>query len=48
LVALAGVCEALAELGGGFAVAEKAEGAEVVEVALTSSFGHRANVVGVP
>jgi hypothetical protein len=38
----------LAELGGGFAVAEEAEGAEVVEVALAAAFGYRADVVGVP
>jgi hypothetical protein len=37
-----------AELGGGFAVAEEAEGPEVVEVALASAFGHGADVVGVP
>jgi hypothetical protein len=35
-------------LGCGFAVAEEAEGAEVVEVALAAAFGHRADVVGVP
>jgi hypothetical protein len=35
-------------LGGGFAVAEEAEGAEVVEVALAAAFGDWANVVGVP
>jgi hypothetical protein len=35
-------------LGGGFAVAEQAEGAEVVEVALAATFGYRADVVGVP
>jgi hypothetical protein len=40
--------EAEAELGGGFAVAEEAEGAEVVEVALASAFGYGADVVGVP
>jgi hypothetical protein len=43
-----GAGEALAELGGGFAVAEKAEGAEVVEVALAAAFGYGADVVGVP
>jgi hypothetical protein len=35
-------------LGGGFAVTEEAEGAEIVEVALAASFGDGANVVGVP
>ena len=40
--------EAGAELGGGFAVTEKAKGAEVVEVALASAFGYGADVVGVP
>jgi hypothetical protein len=35
-------------LGGGFAVAEKAEGAEVVEVALAAAFGYGTDVVGVP
>jgi hypothetical protein len=35
-------------LGGGFAVAEKAEGAEVIEVALAAAFGYGADVVGVP
>jgi hypothetical protein len=44
----AGVSEALAELSGGFAVAEEAEGAEVVEVTLAAPFGDWANVVGVP
>jgi hypothetical protein len=48
MVALAGLAEAGAKLGGGFAVAEEAEGAEVVEVALTSAFGYGADVVGVP
>jgi hypothetical protein len=48
MVALAGLAEACAELGGGFAVAEEAEGAEIVEVALTSAFGYWANVVGIP
>jgi len=38
----------LTELSRGFAVAEEAEGAEVVEVALASAFGHGADVVGVP
>jgi hypothetical protein len=33
---------------GGVAVAEEAEGAEVVEVALASTFGYGADVVGVP
>jgi hypothetical protein len=42
------VAEAHAEQGGGFAVAEEAEGAEVVEVALTAAFGYGADVVGVP
>jgi hypothetical protein len=40
--------EAYAELGGGFAVAEEAEGAEIVEVALAAAFGYGADVVGVP
>ena len=40
--------EALAEAGGGFAVTEEAEGAEVVEIALAAAFGYRADVVGVP
>ena len=40
--------EAGAELGGGFAMAEEAEGAEVVEVALATAFGYGANVVGIP
>jgi hypothetical protein len=35
-------------LGGGFAVAEEAEGAKVVEVALSPAFGYRADVVGIP
>jgi hypothetical protein len=35
-------------LGSGFAVAEEAKGAEVVEVALTTPFGNGADVVGVP
>ena len=48
VVALAGVAEAHAELGGGFAVAEETEGAEVIEVALASAFGYGADVVGVP
>jgi hypothetical protein len=40
--------EALAEVGCGLTVAEETEGADVVEVALTSAFGHREDVVGVP
>jgi len=40
--------ESQAELGGGFAVAGEAKGAEVVEVALASTFGYRTDVVGVP
>jgi hypothetical protein len=48
MVALAGLAEAGAELGGGFAMAEEAEGAEVVEVALAAAFGYGADVVGVP
>jgi hypothetical protein len=48
MVALAGLAEAGAELGGGFAVAEKAESAEIVEVALAAAFGYGADVVGVP
>ena len=43
-----GEAQALAELGGGFAVAEEAEGAEVVEVALAAAFGDWTNVVSVP
>lgn len=43
-----GKAEAGAELSGGFAVAEEAEGAEVQEVALASAFGYGADVVGVP
>ena len=35
-------------MGGGFTVAKEAEGADVVEVALTSAFGYGADVVGVP
>jgi hypothetical protein len=45
---LAGVAEAHAKAGGGFAVAEETEGAEVVEVALAAAFGYGADVVGVP
>jgi hypothetical protein len=44
----AGEAEAGAELGGGFAVAEKAKSAEVVEVALATALGYGADVVGVP
>jgi hypothetical protein len=40
--------EAEAELGGGFAMAEETEGAEIVEVALAAAFGYGADVVGVP
>ena len=43
-----GETEAGAELGGGFAVAEEAEGAEIVEVALAAAFGYGTDVVGVP
>jgi hypothetical protein len=43
-----GAHEAGAELGGDFAMAEEAEGTEVVEVALATAFGYRADVVGVP
>jgi hypothetical protein len=42
------VGKALAELGGGFAVTEEAEGAQVVEVALAAAFGHGTDVVGIP
>ena len=35
-------------MGGGFAMAEEAESAEVVQVALASSFGYGADVVGIP
>ena len=48
LLRCAGETEAIAELGSGFAMAEQAEGAEVVEVALASAFGYGADVVGVP
>jgi hypothetical protein len=50
MTALRGACagEALAELGSGFAMAEEAEGSEVIEIALASAFGYRANVIGVP
>jgi hypothetical protein len=50
MTALRGACagEALAELGSGFAMAEEAEGSEVIEIALTSPFSYRADVVGVP
>jgi hypothetical protein len=43
-----GAGQALAELGGCFAVTEEAEGAEVVEVALATAFGYGPDVVGVP
>lgn len=36
------------ELCGGFAVAGQTEGAEIVEVALTTAFGHGPDVVGIP
>ena len=42
------MAEAHAKAGGGFAVAEETEGAEVVEVALAAAFGDWTNVVGVP
>src|ERR1700686_4782756 len=48
MVSLAGLAEACAELGGGFAVAEETKGTEVVEVALAGAFGYGADVVGVP
>ena len=48
MVALAGLAEALAELGGGVPVAEEAKSAEVVEVGLAAAFGYWANVVGIP
>jgi hypothetical protein len=35
-------------LRGGLAVAQKAKCAEIVEVALTTAFGYRPNVVGIP
>jgi hypothetical protein len=35
-------------LGGGFAVAEEAEGAKVIEVTLAAAFGYGADVVGIP
>jgi hypothetical protein len=38
----------LAELCGGFAVAEEAESAQVVEVALAAAFGYGTDVIGVP
>lgn len=40
--------EAAGEVCGGFAVARKAEGAEILEIALAAAFGDGANVVGVP
>ena len=40
--------QAQTEAGGGLAVTWKAEGAEVVEVALASAFSDREDVVGVP
>jgi hypothetical protein len=40
--------ESGAELGGGFAVAEEAEGAEIVEVALASAFSYGADMVRIP
>ena len=40
--------EALAELGGGLAVAGNAECAEIIEVALASAFDDGEDVVGVP
>jgi hypothetical protein len=43
-----GGSKAKAELGGGFAVTEEAEGAEIVEVALAAAFGYGEDVVGVP
>ena len=43
-----GEAESGAKLCGGFAVAEKTEGAQVVQIALTAAFGYRADVVGVP
>ena len=48
VVSLSGLDQAGAKLGGGFTVAKEAEGADVVEVALTSAFGYGADVVGVP
>jgi hypothetical protein len=48
LYELCGAAEALAELGGGLAVAGDAEGAEVVEVALAAAFDDGEDVVGVP
>jgi hypothetical protein len=48
LLRRASKAKALAELGGSFAVAEEAQGAEVIEVALASAFGYGADVVGVP
>jgi hypothetical protein len=44
----AGEAEALAEFRGCLAMAQKAERTEVVEVALTTAFSHRPNVVGIP
>ena len=35
-------------MGGGVAVAEETEGAEVVEVALAAAFGYGADVIGIP
>lgn len=43
-----GEAEAVAELGGGFAVTEQTEGTEIVEVALSAAFGYGTDVIGVP
>ena len=42
------MAETLTKGGSGFAVTEKAEGAEVVEVALSAAFGYGTDVVGIP
>lgn len=40
--------EPLPKLRGCFAMAEEAEGAEIVEITLAAAFGYREDVVGVP
>ena len=43
-----GLAGAGAELGSGFAVAEQAERADVVQIALSSAFGYGKDVIGIP
>jgi hypothetical protein len=43
-----GKAEARAQASCGFAVTEKAEGAEIVEIALASAFGYGEDMVGIP